>query len=208
MDSSQPDNAPPQAQESSLARQRRRPMWGCVKWIGILSAVLLILLFLSVWGGWFYLGSPNFAEYVRGKLEANIESKLGRGVTIGKVTFLRERPAKIIIEDLKIANAPGALRPHFAIIKRIEITGGVESLWQRQVNLGLIEVSEPQIFFEVFPQGSALQHNWPRWKRSAPRRFEITRMDIGRMLIARGSFHFNDRRHNIEAMVTDLKGDV
>ena len=183
-------------------------MWGCVKWIGIVTGVFLLLLFIGMWGFWEYIGTPGFAERVKNRIELNLQAKLGRGVTIGKVTFIQERPARLIIENLRIANAPGALRPHFAIVRRIEITGGVESFLNRAVQLGRVEVTDPEIYFEVFPAGAPLRHNWPRWKRAAPRRFEIVRVDINKLLIRSGLFHFNDRRHNIEATVTELASDI
>jgi autotransporter translocation and assembly factor TamB len=202
----EPSSAP--AHSTSLERQRRRPMWGCVKAILILSAIFLLVLALGVWSGWRYLGSSNFADLIVKRIEANLESHLGRDVSIRKVTFIRARPTKLIIDDLRIANVPGAAHPYFATVRQIEITGGVDSFWNRQIRLGLIEVRDPRVNFEVFPQGHPLQHNWPTWKRSPPRKYEITRMDISKLLIVDGAFQFLDHRHDIEGLVTRLAADV
>ena len=183
-------------------------MWGCVKWIFVGTLILLLLLFIGIWGGWQFLGTDSFANYVKRKIEANLQSHLGRGVEIGKVTFIREKPARIVIENLRIANAPGATRPYFATVRQVIITGGVESFWNRVIRLGRIELVDPQVFFEVFPEGQTLTHNWPRWKRSPPRRFEITRLEITKLVAGGGLFHFNDRRHDIVGVVSNLSADV
>lgn len=183
-------------------------MWGCVRAILVLSAVFLLVLALAIWGGWRYLGSTDFADLITKRIEANLESHLRRDVTIGKVTFTRGRPTKLIIDDLRIANVPGAAHPYFATVRQVEITGGVDSFWNRQIRLGLIEVRDPRVYFEIFPYGQELLHNWPTWKRSPPRRYEITRVDIAKLLVLRGAFQMLDHRHDLEAQVTDLAADV
>src|SRR5512140_3322162 len=87
---------------------RPRPMWGCVRVLGIVALVVIALLILSTWGVYYYVGTTNFADLVRLKIEKNLEFHLGRNVTIGKVTVFAGRQSRIVVDDIRIANAPGA----------------------------------------------------------------------------------------------------
>src|SRR5262245_42110925 len=84
---------------SARERQRRGPMWGCLKTIFYAFAGLFILLFLVIGGGWWYLGTSNFADLVRTRVEKTLETRLGREVTIKSVVITPSRPAKILIND-------------------------------------------------------------------------------------------------------------
>lgn len=184
-------------------------MWGCLKALVWVFGGLALLLFLIVGGGWWLLGSANFADYVRKRIETTLEARLGREVTIGSVVFVRAHPQKIILNDLRIANAPGGVAPSFATVRQVEITGGIQSFWGRAVNVDRIDVRDPRLWFEVFPEGAPLVHNFPKWKTEQKRRrFEIVRIDMNRMLIENGAFSFNDRRHDIVAVARDIDSTV
>lgn len=180
-------------------------MWGCLK-AGLWAlGITFLLLLLTVGGGWWYTGSAGFAEYVRKKIETTLEARLGREVSIGSVTFVRSHPQKIILNDLRIANAPGGAAPQFAIVGEVEITGGVQSFWRRAVKVDRVDIRGPRVWFEVLPDGT---DNFPKWKTSTPRRFEIVRMDIGRLYITGGTFGFNDRKHEIVARAQNIDSTV
>src|SRR6185436_19485666 len=98
---------------SSRERQRRGPMWGCLKGLFFTFAGLFILLVVIFGGGWWYLGTSNFAGLIKLRIEKTLESKLGRKVTIHDVVFYRSRPTRVVINDLRIANSPGAVNPYF-----------------------------------------------------------------------------------------------
>src|ERR1041385_2233659 len=112
---------------SARERQRRGPMWGCLRAILIGALILIGLLFLIVGGGYWYLGSSSFAGLVKLRIENTLGNRLGRKVTIGEVEVIRSRPQKIILRDLRIANAPGGVNPYFATVKEVVLTGGVDS---------------------------------------------------------------------------------
>ncbi|HEX6095308.1 MAG TPA: translocation/assembly module TamB domain-containing protein [Thermoanaerobaculia bacterium] len=190
---------------SARERQRRGPMWGCLKGLVWVFGVAFLLLFLIVGGGWWYLGSANFADYVKKKIEATLEAKLERDVTIGSVEFVRTRPQKIVLKDLRIANAKGAVAPYFATVRQVELTGNVQSLWGRNVKVDRVDVREPRLWFEVFPDGT---HNFPKWKTGPPRRFEIVHVDIGKLYIDDGAFGFNDRKHDIVALAQKIDSTI
>ncbi|HEX2120199.1 MAG TPA: hypothetical protein VHL59_01025, partial [Thermoanaerobaculia bacterium] len=193
---------------SARERQRKGPMWGCLKTIALLFGGVFLLLFLILGGGWWYVGTTSFADLVRLRIEQTLEARLGREVWIRSVQIVRTRPQKIVINDLRIANAHGGKAPYFATVRRIEIFGGVESFWRRQVKVGRVDIHDPRLWFEVFPQGSALTHNFPKWKTGPKRRYEIVRLEIGQLFITSGAFAFLDRKRDIEAVATKIDSRV
>ncbi len=190
---------------SARERQRKGPMWGCLKGIFWVFTVGLLVLLIGVGGGWWYLGSTSFADLVLKRIEDTLESKLGREVHIGKVTIVRSRPQRVIIDDLRIANAKGGVAQYFATVRQIEITGGVESLWGRTVKVDRVDIRDPRLWFEVFPDGT---HNFPKWASGPKRPREIVRLDIGNLFITNGGFGFLDRKHDIEAVALKLDSKV
>jgi outer membrane protein assembly factor BamA len=198
---------PPHAgrHRSARERQRKGPMWGCLKGIFRLFMIGLLLMLIIIGGGWWYLGSTSFADLVLKRIEDTLESKLGREVTIGKVTIVRTRPQRVIIDDLRIANAKGGLAQHFATVRQIEITGGVESFWGRRIKVDRVDIRDPRLWFEVFPDGT---HNFPKWASGPKRPREIVHLDIGKLFITNGGFGFLDRKHDIEAVALKLESQV
>ena len=77
---------------SARERQRKGPMFGCLKGLLWLFGIVFLLLFLFIGGGWWYLGTTNFADYVRKRIETTLEARLGRDVSVKSVTFVRSRP--------------------------------------------------------------------------------------------------------------------
>lgn len=194
--------------ETARRRQRRGPMWGCLRWIVITFGALLVLLFLVIGGGWFYLGTSNFADLVRLRIQKTLEARLGRSVYVGPVEIVRTRPGKVIINGIRIANSPGAVHPYFATVKQLVITGGVDSFWGRKINVSRIDVVEPQLFFEVYPAGSKLVHNFPRWNSGPQSKYDIYHLDLGTMYITNGAFDFLDRRHDIAAVTSQITSTI
>ena len=188
---------------SARERQRKGPMWGCLKSLLWLFVIGFALFLLIVGGGWWSLGTTTFEGYVAKKIEQTLEERLGRDVTIGSFHFVRTRPQKIILNDVRIANAPGAVAPNFAVVRQIEITGGVQSFWSRRVKVDRIDIRDPFVWFEVFPDG---RHNFPKWKASPPRRwkFQIVHLDFDKMYVTGGAFGFNDRKHDIAALAQKI----
>ncbi|HET7712293.1 MAG TPA: translocation/assembly module TamB domain-containing protein, partial [Thermoanaerobaculia bacterium] len=150
----------------------------------------------------------NFAEYIRLKVEKTLEARLGRDVSIRKATFIRGRTTKVILDDIRIANAPGAVNPYFATVRQVEITGGIDSFWGRRVRVGRVDIRTPRLFFEVFPAGAQLTHNFPRWQPPKRGKYEIYRLDLGRLFITEGGFEFLDRRHDIAATAVNISSQV
>jgi len=183
-------------------------MWGCLRWIAGGCLTVLLLLAIVVGGGWWYLGTNSFADLVRLRVAKTLEARLGRAVTIRDVDIVRGRESRVILKDLRIANAPGASTPYFATVKQLVITGGVDSFWGRKIRVNRVDVFEPRINFEVFPSGAPLVHNFPHWQSGPPSKYEIYHLDIGTMYVHNGAFDFNDRRHDVGAIATAIDSTI
>src|SRR5436305_13427275 len=97
------ESAHPQ-HRSARERQRRGPMWGCLKGLIYTFGGLIALIALIIGTGWWYLGTTSFAGFVMLRIEKTLEARLGRHVSIHDVQIVRARPAKIFIHDLPIAH--------------------------------------------------------------------------------------------------------
>src|ERR1051325_3042599 len=205
MQATESEEHPPRAHRSARERQRRGPMWGCLKALFWIFTGGLLLLLIVIGGGWCYLGTSNFADLVKARVKSTLEAKLGREVYIHDVVFARPRPPRVILNDLRIANAAGGKAKYFATVRQVEITGGVESFWGRTIKVGRIDVRDPRLFFEVYPNGA---HNFPHWESGKRGRFDIYHLELGQMFVTGGAFSFDDIKHNIGAVAENLASDI
>lgn len=193
---------------SARERQRQGPMWGCLKALVFIAAGLLVLLFVVIGGGWWYIGSSSFADLVAKRIASTLKARLGRDVIIGQVVVDRAHLRQVVLKDVRIANAPGGISPYFATVKEVVIRGGVGSFWRRNIKVGRIDIIEPHLFFEIYPEGSPLVHNFPHWDSGPPSNYTIVHMELGTMYVQGGGFTFLDRRHQITAEATDLTSKI
>src|SRR5436190_1663981 len=198
---------PPQKghHRSARERQRRGPMWGCLKTIFFLFGGIFLLLLIVIGGGWIYLGTASFADLVRLRIEKTLEERLGREVTIGKVTIIRSRPMRVFATDIRISNAPGGISKDFATVKQIEIVGGVESFWGRRIKVGRIDIIRPKLWFEIFPDGT---NNFPKWKTGPKSSAEIVHLEVGNVFVHDGAFSFYDRKNDIAMFAQKLESKL
>lgn len=180
-------------------------MWGCLRALFWLVGGGTLLLFLTLGTGWWYVGTESFAETIRKRIEITLESRLGREVTIRSVRIIQGKPLRVVLDDLRIANAPGGKARYFATVRQVEISGGVESFLRRELSVGRVDIRDPQLFFEVFPDGT---HNFPQWKTGPKRSFEFVRVELDKLFITGGQFSFLDRKHDIEAVATKIASEI
>jgi outer membrane protein assembly complex protein YaeT len=183
-------------------------MWGCLKWMGCSTLGFFVLLALIIGGGWWYLGSTSFAGLVRLRIEKTLEARLGRTVYVGPVQIERGRQSRIIINGLRIANAPGATHPYFATATQVIVNGGIDSFWTRKIRVGRVDIIEPHLYFEIYPLGAKLTHNFPQWNSGPPSRYEIYHLDLGNLYVTRGAFEYLDRRHTITATAANITSTI
>jgi outer membrane protein insertion porin family len=181
---------------------------GCRRPLLIGAAIGLGVLVILLLGVWYWTRTDNFAELVRVRVERTLESRLGREVNIRRVTIVPGRQTRIVLEDLTIANVPGSSRQYFAVVPRVEIVGGIGSFLNRTVHVGRVDVFEPAIFFEIFPEGAEFDHNWPRWSPAPPRGFQIVRFDAEMIAVHSAAFEMLDRRREMRFLADRLDAEV
>src|SRR2546423_2264299 len=81
---------------SARQRQRQGPMWGCLKAIFFIGAGGLVLLFIFIGGGWWYLGSEKFADLVAQRVAETLKARLGRDVSIRQVVIDRPHLPQVV----------------------------------------------------------------------------------------------------------------
>lgn len=193
---------------SARERQRKGPMWGCLKAIFIGAIAVIALLLLVIGGGYVYIGTSSFEDLVAKRIAETLSSRLGRTVTIGRVEILRTSPQRVVLRDLRISNSPGTLNPYFATVREVDITGGINSFWGREIRVDRVDVHDPHLDFEIYPAGSPLTHNFPRWNPGPKGKYEIYRLQIGKLFVDGGEFSFLDRHHDISAVATGLAAET
>ncbi|HEX7150155.1 MAG TPA: outer membrane protein assembly factor BamA [Thermoanaerobaculia bacterium] len=187
-------------------RQRRGPMWGCLRVLFWLGGGGTLVLFLALGFFWWYVGTESFAEIVRARVEATLESKLEREVTIGSVRIIQGKPLRVVLADIRIANARGGKARYFATVREVEIAGGVESFLRREIDVGRVDIRDPHVWFEILPDGN---HNFPKWKTEQRKRsFQYAKVELDKLYITNGQFSFFDRKHDIEAVATKISSEV
>ncbi|HUP46247.1 MAG TPA: hypothetical protein VM779_12120, partial [Thermoanaerobaculia bacterium] len=192
-------------------RQRKGPMWGCLRGMsGCFLGVLVLVVLLAIVAPW-VVQTAVTGNFIARRIEMTLEARLEREVTIGRVEVVRTgylRPTKVILHDVRIANAPDGIHPYFARVERLELTGGVGSIWTRTLDVTRIDIVNPRVNFEVYPEGGPLMHNFPRWQRAPRRPYTIYRLEFDRMHIRGGHFVFDNRRHDMVAESTAIDSDL
>src|SRR5205814_3248973 len=150
----------------------------------------------------------SFNGLVRLRIQKTLEARLGRSVVVGSVLIQRGNLGRIVINDLRVANAPGAVHPYFATAKQVIVTGGIDSFWGRKIRVGRVDLVEPQLFFEIYPVGAKLTHNFPHWNSGPKSRYEIYHLDLGNLFVQHGAFELLDRRHTITAAANDITSTI
>ena len=189
-------------------REGRRQRRGCKGPLAVVGSTLLLLLTIAVTVVIYWTGTENFAEYIRTKIEANLEAKTGRDVTIGRVEISRGRESVVTLHDVTMSNAPEGAAPNLIEVERVVIRGGIGSFLTRSIRVGNVEIINPKMWLEILPEGSSATTNFPSWKRSEPRRFQIYRLDVDQLDIRNGSFFFRDHRRDIDLDVERIAGLV
>lgn len=97
-------------------------------------------------------------ERYRGLIESQAEKMTGREVSIGGPISLSVFPRLALeVEDLRIANPPGARRPQMASLERLELGVALWPLLDRRIEVEKLVLVEPQIGLVVDESG---RPNW------------------------------------------------
>ncbi len=159
------------------------------RWVVRPAIWLLVLLTLAAAGLWVLVQSDFLRARVRTLVEAQLQDLLSRPVRIGSVAVTLA-PLAVEARDVVI---PGA-RPgdrDFAIVPRLLIEGDLTGTRKPHLHLRTIEIDNPQIFLERFPDGS---DNVPRPPKRPPRSGEARfQLSIDSLIVRDAVFAMEER---------------
>lgn len=114
---------------------------------------------------------PSFVDWNKYKPEIaeRVKAATGRDMAIGGDISLRILPApKLSVQDVTLANLPGASEPNMASLKSLGVRVAFLPLLQGRIQVESITLVEPNITLEVLPDG---RRNWdikPPQEAAAP----------------------------------------
>ncbi len=188
--------------------ERRRRRRGCL-WSMFRALRTTVAIFLILAAAVYVLFETSSAgEWIGDVISRQLEDGLGRSVSVGRVSLWPTIPARLVVRDIRIANAPGATAPDFASVERIEVTGLLKSLAERRIDLGTIRVLHPKISIEMMPEGSTIEDNIPRWKSSGEDTGTTAKIDVQRILLQDAEVELIDRRHDISIRAGGITADL
>ncbi len=127
-----------------------RPLFLILAYAGGLVLLVLAGIGIAVWAV-----DPN--ELV-GPLQARIRAVTGRDITIGGGIDLKlGLVPKLVLNDVRVGNAPGGVAPNLVAAKRVEFEVALLPLLRRNVELVRLELVEPTIALETNRDGRG---NW------------------------------------------------
>ncbi|HEX5235145.1 MAG TPA: translocation/assembly module TamB domain-containing protein [Silvibacterium sp.] len=134
---------------SAPAPRRRHIFWRAIL---VIVVVLLVLLGGAAW----YAGTPQFENYVRGKVIAALERTTGGRVQLGAFRW-SVLHLEFTASDLTIHGLEGPGQVPYAHIDRLYIRVKIISLLRREIGLNYLEADHPVIHLIVYPDGSTNQ---------------------------------------------------
>lgn len=127
------------------------------KVLKIFGTIFLSLAILIAGGGYYFLKSFDLNQY-KPYIESLCEKEIGRKLVInGEASIGLSLIPTIIIEDIKLANAPWAKNPQMVEVKKIEIKIALIPLLKKEIVVHKLILLEPNIYLETNSNGEA---NW------------------------------------------------
>jgi translocation and assembly module TamB len=148
------------------------------------------LLLLTVLGAgvWFFVQSRLAREKLRERLIAPVSRFLNRDVRIGSVDY-SFFPPTFELRDV-VVPGPRPTDPPVARVPYVEIRGSLQDLRKRRIDLEEIEISRPQVYIQVNPDGST---NLPEFRFGSNGGRQAFDVRIGHLLVQDGTFQLNER---------------
>ena len=144
--------------------------------LGIAGGVVLLVLLAVAIAVW----TVDLNEFV-GPILARIRTATGRDVTIGgRIEFKLGLEPKLVVDDVRVGNAPWAKAPDMLSAKSVEAQVALLPLLQRRFDLVRLNLVEPVIALETDGHGHG---NWElgrgaRWRRRARCRLRSHRASV------------------------------
>lgn len=124
-------------------------------WKVALSVVLLVVAAagLLIW----WVQRTDLGAMVQSQAE-RVEAATGRKLTVHGPVGVRLFPRlRVVVEDIRLANAPWGSSPEMASVKRIEGDIGWSGLWRGQIEIGKLDLRGLELLLETDARGRG---NW------------------------------------------------
>ena len=167
----------------------------------------LVVLGLFVFSAW-YLTSPNFTDWVRGRVVSQLERATGGRVEMRGLQWNLSELA-FVVDDLTIHGLEGPDELPYLHVNRLTARAKIVSLWQRDIGLHFARLEQPVFHLIVYPDGSTNQPT-PKVRRERGKTpveylFDLT---VGRAEVRDGLFLLNNRPIPIDFQANDLQASM
>ncbi|MFZ0662131.1 MAG: translocation/assembly module TamB domain-containing protein [Acidobacteriaceae bacterium] len=190
-------NLQPASSVPPAADGKQHPIWRAA-----LVAVVVILLLIV--GGIWYVNTPAFAKFVRGKVVSALEQATGGRVDMGAFHW-RLLHLEFEVDNLTIHGLEGPGQVPYAHVDRIYVRAKIISLLERKFGLNYFEADHPVIHLIVYPDGSTNQPH-PKVKATSkkPAIDTIFDLKVNRAEVRDGVVMVNQRATPFNASANDL----
>lgn len=157
----------------------------------------------------FYINSPAFTRMIAHQAS----QKSGRLISIANIDFKFTRPARLIIQDIKIANADWSADPTMFEASRIDLSFRWLPLLYARLELPELIVENPKLVLEKNQENRA---NWQFSQNPASLALDIAKPEnrfefplIGHLMITDGQLIYRDpaRGTNMNLAIATLVGE-
>ncbi len=122
--------------------------------IALIAVGVVVLVLAAAIAALVTIGGNRITAWA---IEHPISSYIGRKVTVGKVEMHWGSPARLTIDDLRIANAPWSTSPQMFTARRVQVEFQPASLVHATKNFPLVAVDHATLLLETAKDG---RRNW------------------------------------------------
>jgi translocation and assembly module TamB len=169
------------------------------RFVLIAVCVLVLLAGAAVW----YAGTPQFENYVRGKVVASIERSTGGRVELGSFRW-RLLHLEFTADNLTIHGLEGPGQLPYAHIDRFYVRVKIISLAKREIGLNYLEADHPVIHLIVYPNGTTNQPRPKTQTSNKPAIDTIFDLEVNRAEVRDGVAIVNERATPFNAAANNL----
>ena len=177
---------PNPAPQTRNGRGKPRLIWRVA--LGVVVVVLLVIL-----GGIWYMNTPQFSRFVRGKVINQLEQATGGRVQMGPFQWSLLH-LEFIVNNLTIHGLEGPGQVPYLHVDRIYVRAKIISLFERKVGLNYLEVDRPVFHLIIYPDGTTNQpHPKVRSTNKKPVINTIFNLEVNEAQIRNGVAIVNQR---------------
>jgi len=174
-----------------------------IRWAG---AVVAILVFLVILGGYTVLKTPQFHRYVLAKIIEQVQRTTGGKLEVENWDF-HISPMVVNLYGITFHGTEDA--EHKPLLAAEKLTVGVRArgLLRRKLQLTEVLIQHPIASFEVNPDGKTNLPTPPE-KTTSATPITVWDLAVAHTLLNHGEVYYNDQEHRFSAELYDLQTEV